>query len=72
MKTNILTAITVLCFLNISVAQNYKFGKVSKEELLQKQHPTDPSADAAILYQRNQYRISIYSRCRMVYGYRLL
>ena len=51
MKTNILTAITVLCFLNISVAQNYKFGKVSKEELIQKQHPTDPTADAAILYR---------------------
>ncbi len=51
MKTNILTAITVLCFLNISVAQNYKFGKVSKEELIQKQHPTDTTADAAVLYR---------------------
>lgn len=51
MKTNILTAIMILCFLNISVAQKYKFGKVSKEELLQKEHPTDPTADAAVLYR---------------------
>lgn len=51
MKTAILTAITVLCFLNISIAQNYKFGKVSKEEITQKEHPTDPTADAAVLYR---------------------
>ncbi|OAD90012.1 hypothetical protein A7A78_07275 [Aequorivita soesokkakensis] len=51
MKTNILTAITVLCFLNLSIAQNYKFGKVSKEELVQKEHPQEPTADAAILYR---------------------
>ncbi len=51
MKTNILTAITVLCFLNVSIAQNYKFGKVSKEELVQKEHPQEPTADAAILYR---------------------
>ena len=51
MKTGILTAIMILCFLNISVAQKYKFGKISKEELLQKEHPTDPSADAAVLYR---------------------
>ncbi len=54
MKTNILSAIAVLCFLNISVAQNYKFGKVSKEELLQKEHPTDPTADAAVLYRETK------------------
>ena len=54
MKTKILTAIIVFCFLNISVAQNYKFGKVSKEELLQKEHPSDPNADAAILYRETK------------------
>lgn len=32
-------------------AQDYRFGKVSTEELEQKQHPLDPSADAAILYR---------------------
>lgn len=54
MKINILTTITVLCFLNISVAQNYKFGKVSEEELLQKEHPADPTADAAVLYRETK------------------
>ncbi|MCD2260710.1 DUF3857 and transglutaminase domain-containing protein [Psychroserpens luteolus] len=34
-----------------SKAQNYKFGKVSKEELAQKQHPIDSSASAAVLYK---------------------
>lgn len=51
MKTNLLSAIITMCFLNISVAQDYRFGKVSKEELLQKEHPTDPSANAAVLYR---------------------
>ena len=51
MKSNILTAIAILCFLNISVAQNYKFGKVSKEELAQSQHSTEPASEAAILYR---------------------
>lgn len=32
-------------------AQNYKFGKVSKEELLEIAHPLDSSADAAVLYE---------------------
>ncbi|SRX74655.1 transglutaminase domain-containing protein [Aequorivita antarctica] len=54
MKTTIITAIAVLCFLNISVAQNYKFGKVSQEELLQKEHPTNPTADAAVLYRETK------------------
>lgn len=54
MKRTIITAIAVLCFLNISVAQNYKFGKVSQEELLQKEHPTNPTADAAVLYRETK------------------
>lgn len=54
MKSSLLTIFAVFCFLNVSTAQNYKFGKVSKEELLQKQHPTDPTADAAILYRETK------------------
>ena len=34
-----------------SYAQNFKFGKVSKEELLQKEHPLEPTANAAVLYR---------------------
>src|SRR5690606_6519954 len=50
MKPILLTIISVFIFVIIS-AQNYNFGKVSKEELHQKQHPTEPTADAAILYR---------------------
>lgn len=54
MKTNILIGMAILFFLNTSVAQNYKFGKVSKEELIEKEHPIDPAADAAILYRETK------------------
>ncbi|GGG32774.1 DUF3857 domain-containing protein [Bizionia arctica] len=36
--------------LQITVAQDYKFGKISKEELEEKQHQLEPNANAAILY----------------------
>ncbi|MEO2062677.1 MAG: transglutaminase domain-containing protein [Christiangramia sp.] len=32
-------------------AQNYKFGKVSEEEVAEKEHPKDKNADAAVLYK---------------------
>ena len=54
MKISLLTTIALLCFLNITVAQNYKFGKVSEKELLQKEHPTNPTADAAVLYRETK------------------
>ncbi|HET8804618.1 MAG TPA: transglutaminase [Aequorivita sp.] len=54
MKSTLLTIISVFCFLNVSVAQNYKFGKVSKEELLQKEHPKEPTVDAAVLYRETK------------------
>src|SRR5690625_5237571 len=48
------TVFSVLCFLMIfgfSYAQDFRFGKVSDEEIKQKIHPIDSSADAAILYR---------------------
>lgn len=54
MKISLFTTIALLCFLNITVAQNYKFGKVSEKELLQKEHPTNPTADAAVLYRETK------------------
>jgi len=36
----------------IGNAQDFKFGKVSKTELQQKSHPKDSSANAAVLYKR--------------------
>lgn len=54
MKPQSLLVIIVLLVLNESFAQNYNFKKVSKEELLQNQHPTDPNANAAILYRETK------------------
>ncbi|HLW32870.1 MAG TPA: DUF3857 domain-containing protein [Aequorivita sp.] len=54
MKSNIFIIICVLFFVNDSVAQTYKFGRVSKEELLQKEHPSDPNADAAVVYRETK------------------
>ena len=39
-----------MCFTINSFAQNYKFGKVSKEELGEKMYPLDSTAEAAYLY----------------------
>ncbi|MCM8568999.1 DUF3857 domain-containing protein [Gramella jeungdoensis] len=42
-----------LIFAGTSVhSQNYKFGKVSREELKSKEHSTDKDADAAILFKK--------------------
>ena len=35
-------------------AQNFKFGKVSKEEVEEKQHPLEPEANAAVLYKSEE------------------
>ncbi|MDO6736789.1 DUF3857 domain-containing protein [Wenyingzhuangia sp. 2_MG-2023] len=43
----------IVCTIN-AVAQNYKFGKVSKEELREKFYPLDSTAEAAYLY-KNEY-----------------
>lgn len=51
MKRNLLFLFIFVFTVQISIAQNFKFGKVSKEELEEKSHPTDPEAHAAILYR---------------------
>ncbi|GGI55777.1 DUF3857 domain-containing protein [Winogradskyella haliclonae] len=47
----LLTLITLMAFVTITKAQDYKFGKVSKEELQEKVHPIDSSANAAVLFK---------------------
>src|SRR5690606_23243160 len=50
MRTTVI--ILLLLFgLNFSYSQDYKYGKVSKEEIMEKKHPKDSSAPAAILYK---------------------
>jgi len=52
MKISSLLFLFVFFLSQSTFSQDYRFGKVSKEELQQKQHPTHPEADAAILYQK--------------------
>ncbi|TCK67455.1 uncharacterized protein DUF3857 [Winogradskyella wandonensis] len=49
---NIITLTIFVSFVTFSVAQDFKFGKVSKQELQEKAHPIDASADAAVLYKK--------------------
>lgn len=44
--------ICIFCFAQLAIAQNYKFGKVSEEELSQKIDPNYSEANAAILYRK--------------------
>ncbi|WP_405565145.1 DUF3857 domain-containing protein [Polaribacter sp. Asnod6-C07] len=53
MKKSILVVLVIFLQLSL-VAQDYKFGKVSKEELEEEFYPLDSTADAAYLY-RKQY-----------------
>lgn len=50
MKNLLLVCIIACLAINVK-AQDYKFGKVSKEEVSQKVHPTFPDADASVLYR---------------------
>tara|TARA_B110000967_G_C18861567_1_gene550261 strand:- start:57 stop:2072 length:2016 start_codon:yes stop_codon:yes gene_type:complete len=48
---NSVTLLVVLFVCQIATTQNYKFGKVSKDELLEKFNPLDSSASATYLYK---------------------
>ncbi|MFK5877870.1 MAG: DUF3857 domain-containing protein [Flavobacteriaceae bacterium] len=54
MKKRLLVIILLIVIAQIGVAQNYKFGKVSKEELEEKYYPLDSSAHAAVLYKKRK------------------
>lgn len=54
MKSIFITLVFLIGIAQVTVAQNYKFGKVSKEEVQQKEHPKDPTANAAILYRETK------------------
>ncbi|RIA10650.1 transglutaminase superfamily protein [Flavobacteriaceae bacterium MAR_2010_72] len=55
MKHLFLSAFLVLSCYALD-AQNFKFGKVSEEELKEKVHPLDSSANAAVLYKKETVR----------------
>lgn len=52
MNKILLGALIVLFTTATATAQDYKFGKISKEELGQTEHPTDPDAVASVLYRK--------------------
>ncbi|WP_439130696.1 DUF3857 domain-containing protein [Polaribacter sp.] len=49
-----ITVFIILCIQVSISAQNYKFGKVSKEEIAEKFYPLDSTADAAYLYKHRR------------------
>ena len=54
------TAFIILVFLfiyQINFSQDYKLGKVTVQELEEKQHPSDPEAEAAFLFHVCQERL---------------
>jgi len=50
----VLLIFTIVFFTNFSESQNFKFGKISKEELQEKYHAEDSAASAAILYRNEK------------------
>ena len=58
MKKKIIVLFILIAQIATVSAQNYKFGKVSKEELEEKFHPLDSTADASYLYK---YRRSYFN-----------
>ena len=55
-QTLLLIALTLITF--PTLAQDYDFGDVSKEELLETEHPEHPDASASILYREYKTRFS--------------
>lgn len=41
---------------HLNIAQDFRFGKVSKEELMETSHPDFPEANASVLYKRQNIR----------------
>ncbi|MDN3493865.1 transglutaminase domain-containing protein [Winogradskyella bathintestinalis] len=50
----VLLIFTIVFFTNFCKSQNFKFGKISKEELQEKYHAKDSAASAAILYRNEK------------------
>ena len=52
----VITVLAIALFCTTISAQDFKFGKVSKEELEEKVHPLDSSANAAVLYKSEKIK----------------
>jgi len=56
----IICTLIILIVINQITAQDYKFGKVSKEELQEKFYPKDSSANAAYLFKKRKTYIVVF------------
>lgn len=54
MKNLLLTLCLMFCNTHILLAQDFRFGKVSKDELEEKSHPLEQDATAAVLYREHK------------------
>ena len=46
----------------IGQSQDFKFGKVSKEELKETSHPNHPEANAVVLFKKQHTKFSFFRR----------
>ena len=66
MKKTLIT-MALIFIANQLIAQNYKFGKVSKDELQEEFYPQDSSANAAYLYKkRRSYTVVLAGQIKMI------
>ncbi len=56
----VITLLMILFVCQLTTAQDYKFGKVSKEELQEKFNPLDSSANATYLYKKRKTFFEYY------------
>lgn len=59
MKIKLLLLVVLIS--QLSISQDFRYGKVSKEELQEKQHHLEPSAHAAVLYREQKTRFEYNS-----------
>lgn len=68
MKKIFFTVVFILVCSSIN-AQNYEFGKVSENEILQKEHPNDSEASAAVLYKKGKVSLQYNNGWEYVYDF---
>lgn len=68
MKKIFFTVVFILVCSSIN-AQNYEFGKVSENEILQKEHPNDSEASAAFLYKKGKVSLQYIYGWKYVYDF---
>ncbi len=54
---NRILSIVIFLIAVTAISQDYKFGKVSKDELLEKSYPLDSTANAAVLFENKKVKI---------------